>query len=502
MKPNVLLASVDTSSLSEAAREALAKVLPGGGEGVEEAIGPSVVEREVVIAGERVRYRATAGMIPLRDECGKPRADMFYVAYERQGVDTAAERPIAFVFNGGPGSSSVWLHLGAMGPRRVKFGPEGEALPPPSVLVDNEQSWLDAMDMVFIDPVSTGFSRAAEGQNATQFHDLNEDIRSIGDFIRLYVTRHERWLSPKFIVGESYGTTRAAGLAAHLQAEQGMYVNGLVLVSPALDFATLEFDGTNDLPYWLALPTYAATAWYHKKIKGELRAVISEAEAFASGEYLTALAKGDSLTPAAFASVAEKLAKLTGLPVEIVRRARLRIGDGLFYKELLREEGKTVGRLDSRYTGIDKDGVGAAPDYDASFAAILGPYTGALNAYMREELKVRSDVKYEIFSEKANLAWNLQATNRYAGTAESLRKAMTENPALRVLVCNGYFDVATPHFASDYVLSHLGLAAGLRANVRVERYESGHMMYVREADLAKFRRDGVGFVTGGQAAPV
>ncbi len=495
MTPKVLLASIDTSSLPEAAREALAKVLPEGSDEAE-TFEPSTIERETTIGGVRIRYRATAGLMPLRDDVGKPKADMFFVAYERLGVDSPHERPIAFVFNGGPGSSSVWLHLGALGPRRVLFGPEGEPLPPPAALADNQHSWLDAADLVFIDPVSTGFSRPADGQEAGKFHDLHEDIRTIGDFIRLYITRHERWLSPKFIVGESYGTTRAAGLAAHLQSEQGIYVNGLVLVSPALDFATLEFEGSNDLPFWLALPTYAATAWFHKKAGTgrSLSDVLAEAEAFSIGPYLSALARGDRLSDSEFVSTAAALARLIGLPEAVIRRARLRVSDSLFYKELLREEGRTVGRLDSRYTGIDRDGVGAAPDYDASYAAILGPFTTALNAYMREELKVRSDTKYEILSEKANQAWNFHATNKYATTAESLRKAMTENPALRVLVCNGYYDVATPHFASDFVLSHLGLAPHLRANISIARYESGHMMYVRETDLDKFRRDGTDFM--------
>ncbi len=498
MTPRIVLASLDVSGLPAAAREAIEGALPAA-PAAGPAVEPVIAEREVRIGGQLVRYRVSAGLMPVREDAGKLKAEVFYVAYERLGVDAPAQRPITFAFNGGPGSSSVWLHLGALGPRRVQFGPEGEAPKPPATIIDNDQSWLDATDLVFIDPVSTGFSRPAAGEQSQQFHGVDEDIACIAEFIRLYTTRHERWLSPKVVVGESYGTTRAAGLAAHLHGEHGMYLNGIVLVSPALDFATLEFSEGNDLPFWVALPTYTATAWYHKKLAPDLQAdlakALAESEAFASGEYLTALAKGDRLPAADRDRLAAKLARLTGLSHAVVLRARLRIVDQLLYKELLRDRGLTVGRLDSRYTSQDRDDAGAAPEHDASYAAILGPYTSALNSYMREELRVRSDLKYEILSEKASVQW-LFPRNRYASTAESLRSAMTQNPSLKVLVCNGYFDVATPYFASDFTLSHLGLRDGPRANIHVERYMSGHMMYVRESDLAKLRQDAVKFIAG------
>jgi carboxypeptidase C (cathepsin A) len=476
----------------------------------DEKKAPVVTHHEVTIGGKLIKYTATAGYLELPDYEGKPKANVFCVSYvkdvpEGEKVDWGT-RPITYAFNGGPGSSSVWLHLGALGPRRVDFANPNEkpgepSWPsPPYKVVDNEASWLDVTDLLFIDPVSTGYSRPIEGESAKQFHGLDEDIRAVGEVIRLWTTKNKRWDSPKFLAGESYGTTRAAGLSGYLQGTYGMYLNGIVLISPVLNFQTLEFDAGNELPYWLFLPTYTATAWYHGKLEAglqrDLKATLSEVEAFAAGEYQAALAKGDALAAAEQDAVATKLARYTGLSKEFVVRARLRVTDDAFYKELLRDQGRTVGRLDSRYKGIDRNDIGSNAEYDASYAAIQGAFTAALNAYARGELNYENDLPYEILTGRVQ-PWSFaSANNRYADVAGTLRRAMTTNPDLRVLVCSGYYDVATPYFAAAYTMSHMGLDAKVRPNIAQTFYECGHMMYIRYADLVKLKGDVAGFVEG------
>ncbi len=437
----------------------------------------------VVEAG---RVLACAG-----DDAGKDKASIFHVAYTRAGVDNLAERPITFVFNGGPGSSSVWLHIGALGPRRVVFGDDGQAPAPPGALTDNEASWLDFTDLVFIDPVTTGYSRPADGEDGKQFHGLRGDAAAVAEFIRLYATKAGRWLSPKFLAGESYGTTRAAALAPIMQGELGMYLNGIVLISPVLEFQTILPDTGNDEPYWLFLPTYTATAWYHKKLApelGDLASAVSQAEAWASTEYLIALGKGDRLSPQERERVGTQLARFTGLSKEYVLAANLRIPQPRFCKELMRKDGRTVGRLDSRYEGPDQDALGDGTEYDPSYAVIQGPFTAALNAYIRGELGFESDLNYEVLTGKVH-PWDLGAENRYAQVSAGLAQAMNTNPRLRVMVCNGYYDLATPHFASDFTFSHLGLDAADKSRVEVQRYGAGHMMYLRKDDRGKLRSD-------------
>jgi carboxypeptidase C (cathepsin A) len=467
---------------------------------------PSVTEHETTIGGKAIKYTATAGYMRLPDYEGKPKADVFYIAYTRHDIDPAppaSQRPITFAFNGGPGSSSVWLHLGAIGPKRVDLGETDDpptAPAPPYKLVENDSSWLDVTDLVFIDPVSTGYSRPVEGENSQQFHGVDEDVRSVGEFIRLYTTRNQRWASPKFLAGESYGTTRAAGLSGYLQDEYGMYLSGIVLVSAVLNFQTIEFDQGNDTPYWLYVPTYAATAWYHHKLAPDLQAdlakAISQAEVWAGTEYLQALAKGDALTPEERGRVAAQLAKFTGLSRDFVERSELRIHISQFTKELLRDQGRTVGRLDSRYKGIDRNGVGSSPEFDPSLAAITGAYTATLNDYLRGELGYKNDKAYEILTGKVH-PWNFSsATNRYVNVAETLRRAMSANPNLRVYVACGYYDLATPFFAADYTVSHLGLNESLRGNITLGYYQSGHMIYVRKPDLAKLKADAAALIAG------
>jgi carboxypeptidase C (cathepsin A) len=459
-----------------------------------------VTKHSVRIGGQEIKYTATAGTILLKTEDGTPKASIFYVAYTKDDVSDVSQRPIAFTFNGGPGSASVWLHLGAFGPRRVQMGDAGTLLPPPYKLVDNESSLLDVSDLVFIDPVSTGYSRAVPGEPAKQFHGIEEDVESVGEFIRLYATRNKRWSSPKFIAGESYGTTRAAGLSSYMQQRFGMYFNGIILISTILNFETAEFDIGNDLPCILYLPTYSAIAWYHKKLPPDLQAqevtkVVEESRKFAAGEYAAALMQGDALPDARRTEIAQKVARLTGLSPAYVERTNLRVEIERFTKELLRDERRTVGRIDGRFTGIDRDAAGERPEYDPSISAIMGPYAGMLNDYVRNDLKFDSDLPYEILTGRVR-PWNYAPyENRYVNVAEKLRTAMTENPFLHVFVAKGYYDLATPFFAADYTFDHLNLDPSLRSHLSGDYYETGHMTYVQLASLAKMKQDLTKFIS-------
>ncbi len=458
----------------------------------------SQTQHTVVVNGEEIRYTATAGTLVLKEDGGDARASIFFIAYTRDGVDDAGSRPLTFSFNGGPGSSSVWLHLGVLGPRRVLLNEDGSAPPPPYRLVDNEFSLLDVTDLVFIDPVSTGYSRAAPDQEAKEFHGFEKDIESVGEFIRLYTTRYKRWASPKFLIGESYGTTRAAGLSGHMQERHGMYFNGVMLVSVILNFQTAHFNPGNDLPYVLFLPTYAASAWYHRRLPADLQADLSatlkEVEAFAAHEYTLALFKGDALTDAERDEIVAKLARYTGLAPEYLRQTNLRINIHRFTKELLRDQRRTVGRLDSRFTGVDRDAAGEKPEFDPSYAVIQGPYTATFNAYVRDALKFESDLPYEVLSNLYETWDYSKHQNQYLNVAETLRKAIAQNPYLEVFVANGVYDLATPYFATRYTFDHLELESELRPNIRMAFYEAGHMMYVHRPSLAQLKADLAGFI--------
>jgi len=455
-------------------------------------------KHSVKIGGQEVKYTATAGTMVLKLEDGTPKASVFFVAYTKDDVADATKRPITFAFNGGPGAGSLWLHVGALGPRRVEMGDVGNLLPPPYRFVDNEASIIDVTDIVFIDPVTTGFSRPVPGEADKQFHGVQEDVQSVGDFIRLWATRNRRWGSPKFLAGESYGTTRAAGLSGYLQQRYGMYLNGIILISSILNFQTAEFDTGNDLPYILYLPTYTAIAWYHKKLPTDLQAdlqkAIAESKAFAVGAYADALMAGDALPAAKRTEIAQKLSRLTGVSAEYIDRADLRIEIQRFDKELMKSERRTVGRLDGRFTGIDADAAGEQPDYDPSLAAIVGPYTATLNEYVRGELKFESDLPYEFLTGRVR-PWNYAPyENRYVNVAETLRRAMTQNQFLHVFVGKGYYDLATPFFAADYTFDHLGLDPTLRSHISGGYYEAGHMMYVHHDSLMKLKQDLAQFI--------
>jgi carboxypeptidase C (cathepsin A) len=378
------------------------------------------------------------------------------------------------------------------------MGDAGALLPPPYQLVDNDFSMLDVTDLVFIDPVTTGYSRVVEGENPKQFHNFEKDISSVGDFIRLYTTRYNRWVSPKFLSGESYGTTRSAGLSGYLQERHGMYLNGIILISSILNFQTARFTPGNDMPYILFLPTYTATAWYHNRLDAELqknlRDTLDEVEAFAAGEYATALIKGDALPKIEYDAVVSKLARYTGLSAEYIEQTNLRIEIMRFTKELQRDQRCTTGRLDSRFTGIDRDAAGETWEHDPSMTAIMGPYTATLNDYVRTELEFESDLPYEILTSRV-WPWGYEnVQNQYLNVGETLRKAMSMNPHLKVLIANGYYDLATPYFATRYTFDHLHLDENLRENYSMTFYEAGHMMYVHLPSLEQLKADMVDFV--------
>jgi carboxypeptidase C (cathepsin A) len=462
-------------------------------------------KHSLTIGGKEIKYTVTAGTIVLKEETAdrekesegeKPKAAFFFIAYTKDGVANKSIRPLTFSFNGGPGSSSVWLHLGLLGPRRVVMGDAGNLLPPPYGLTDNEFSLLDRTDLVFIDPVSTGYSRPVEGQKAREFHGFKKDIETVGDFIRLYTTRYGRWLSPKFLAGESYGTTRSAGLSGYLQERHGLYLNGIMLISAVLDFSTLEFEFGNDLPYILFLPTYAATARYHGKVNSRkpLQQFLNEVEQFASGDYTQALARGADLPKNQQVAIAEKLVQYTGLNADYIQQTNLRPVIFRFCKELLREKRRTVGRLDTRFLGMDRDAAGEVWESDPSMDAIMGPYTAALYDYVRTELKYESDLPYEILNGKV-WPWSYaDHENRYLNVAETLRHAMCVNPHLKVHVANGYYDLATPYFATRYTFNRLGLEPELRGNISMSYYEAGHMMYVHMPSLKKLKTELASFI--------
>ncbi len=509
-----------------------------------EATDDLVTTQHTLRVGRRtLRYTATSGRVVLRQEVTtdgefeghKAKAEVFVTAYTLDGGTTAAparggaagskggssaatsrravtaaagaaetpagagdpSRPVTFCFNGGPGSSSVWLHLGLLGPRRVVMGDAGELLPPPYDLVDNPQSLLVHTDLVFIDPVSTGFSRAVEGGKAGEFHGYTGDLESVGEVIRLWTTRNGRWMSPKFLAGESYGTLRAAALAEHLQTRYGMYLNGLMLISMVLDMATIRFTEGNDAPYALFLPTYAAIA-HHHGLHGdrELTDVLAEAEEYAARDYPWALSRGHRLTESEREEAVATVARLTGLSREYVDRVDLRIEHIRFFTELLRDKGRVVGRLDGRFAGWNPDGGSEHFEQDPSYWAIHGPYAAALNHYVRTELGYASDLPYEILTDKVRPWSYKEFEDRAVSVTGKLSTAMRANPHLRVHVACGFHDGATPYAATEHTLAHLKVPAELRANIEVAYYEAGHMMYVNEVARLQQSKDLAGFVQG------
>jgi carboxypeptidase C (cathepsin A) len=457
---------------------------------------PVVRKHELTLGRQTLAYTTTTGMMPIRNEKCEVEARLFFMAYTLAEPPADQQRPLMFSFNGGPGSSSVWLHLGGLAPKRVEMLPDGGMPRPPFTLVDNEHTWLAETDLVFIDPVDTGYSRAASEDLAKQYREIDKDIWSVGEFIRLYLTRYGRWGAPLFLVGESYGTFRSAGLAGHL-IERGVAFNGIVLVSSILNMQTARFTLGNDLPHVLFLPTYAATAWFHGKVPKDLRKkkqreFLDEVEAWVEAEYAPALALGDRLPDDRRARIVKSLARYTGLSERYVDQANLRIHIWAFCKELLREEGLTVGRLDSRFTGVGRSGVAEYPDFDPSMATIRPPFTATLNDYVRRDLGYESDVEYHILR---GVEWNWgDASKGYPDTSEALRSAFAKNPYVQLFIASGYYDLATPYYATVYTLNHMALDRSLRGNVRTEEYPVGHMVYLERESLAKLHTDVAGFV--------
>jgi carboxypeptidase C (cathepsin A) len=458
---------------------------------------PVSTGHQIQLGGKTLKYTANAGLMPIKNATGETEAEMFFVAYTRPDAEPVNKRPLMLIFNGGPGAASVWLHMGAIGPRVVKMLPDGSMPAPPFQVIDNQNTWLDQADLVFIDPVGTGYSRPAKPEFGKRFWGVQEDLQSVGEFIRLYLTRYERWGSPLFLAGESYGTTRAAGLAGYL-IERGIAFNGIVLMSTVLNFETLLFTKGNELPYDLFLPTYTATAWYHHKLapdlQKDLQATLREVEQWAGKEYLEALAKGNRLSAAERQQTIDKLSRYTGLDKKFIDESDLRIEIFHFTKELLRGEKKTVGRIDSRFTGTDESGVSERPDYDPSIAVIRPPYTAAFNQYVRAELGYKSELEYYVLGGGLQ-GWNWgQSSNGFADTSDALRSAFAKNPYMKLFVGMGYFDLATPYFATEYTLSHLGIDPAARSRISVANYTAGHMMYIDGPSHAKLKRDVEAFV--------
>lgn len=459
----------------------------------------SVTKHKGNFGGKAISYTATTGETYLTDEKGKPTAAIFSTAYVKDGRDP--NRPVTFLFNGGPGSGSLWLHMGAFGPKRVAIPSDGrDDGAPPYPIIANPHSLLDVTDIVFIDPVGTGFSRALGDTDPKTFWGVTADAKSINQFIRLWLNDNGRWNAPKYIGGESYGTTRSAALVKELEGTYNdVALNGIILISTVLDFGLGSEAEGNEMVFVTNLPSMAATAWYHDKVPNKAANVsdfVEEARQWAIGPYLAALAKGQNLPAAERAQVRTQLARYTGLSEDYLEKADLRVVPGRFYKELLRDRGLTVGRLDARYTGKDYDNAGENPDNDPSFYGIDAGYTAAMNAYAREDLKFQTSKQYVTIGGVGDWDWRLggRDANAYLNVAPFIGKALRENSGLRVFVGQGWYDFATPFFAAEYSLSRTGIP---QDRVQYHYYDSGHMMYVREADLVKLSDDVRGFIRAG-----
>jgi carboxypeptidase C (cathepsin A) len=447
------------------------------------------------VGGKTIDYTATAGQMPIKNPQGEVEAYIYYTAYT-QGNKNAATRPLTFAFNGGPGSASIWVHMGGMGPRIAKLLDNGDMPPPPFQIIDNEATWLDQTDLVFIDPVGTGYSRAKTEEIARKYNGVQGDIQSVGEFIRLYIHRNQRWLSPLFIAGESYGTFRAAGLAGHL-IDQGIAVNGICLISTILDYGAARPTQGATLPYSLFLPTNTADAWYHKRLSPDLQnrdlqSALKEAEHWAMTGYRAALDKGDRLTPSERKETLDQLAHFTGLDRDYLDRSEMRFGVQQFTRQLLRDRKLTIGRLDGRLTGPSPLNAGETAEFDPSSTLIRPPFQAAFFHYLQTELKYNTDMTYYVSGGIA--PWDYGLQNGYVETASALRNAFAKNPHLKVLVCAGYYDLATPYFAAQHTFSHMGLHPDMHKNVSWRFYEAGHMMYIVRGCRTQLKRDMAEFI--------
>ncbi len=452
----------------------------------------SITHHRITVGGKALTYTATAARMPIKNEQGRTEAEMFYVAYTLDNPP-AGKRPLTVAFNGGPGSATIWLHMGCFGPKRVKMLPNGFMPPPPFTWEDNENTILDKTDLIFVDAIGTGYSRALTPELGKKFWSVNGDIAAFGEFVRLYLQKNSRWGSPLYLAGESYGTTRAAGLSGYL-VDHGIALNGVVLISTVLNFQTVGFATGNDLPYILYLPTYAMTAAFHHKLPDDVtkdpEALRQEVEKFASTEYALALQQGDSLPASQRQAVAARLARYTGLSRQYVERCNLRVDLSHFDTELLRDEEKTVGRLDGRFTGTDASATEQRPDFDPSEAGIRPPYTSVFGDYVKQELNYQSDLTYYVLGGGIG-RWDYGATgwSGFADTSQALRHAFAKNPYMRVYIAEGLYDAATPYFAVDYTFNHMGLTAEAHKNVSRSRFAAGHMVYIDSASMKKLKGD-------------
>jgi carboxypeptidase C (cathepsin A) len=449
----------------------------------------SVTKHTMQLNSKELKYTAIAGFLPIINEPNNIEANMFFVAYIRDQEDYT-QRPISFAFNGGPGSSSVWLHLGCLGPQRVIL--QTDAKTPPYTLVDNKYTWLGLTDVVLIDPIGTGFSYATDEKNEKDFFEIHKDVSSVANFIRLFLTKYQRWPSPKYLVGESYGTLRAVGLLDYLPKEYGIRIDGVVLISSALNFETISFKRGNDLPFALYLPSYAAAAWHHKKLNRDLQTdlqkTLKEVQTWAGDEYLVLLAKGDKLSPAEQNKISDKLVKYTGLSSEFIKNNNFRIDVFSFITELLKDKRHQVGLMDRRVTGI-----AIPPDEnyeDPSFTAVKPIFVTALNDYLAKNLDFNSVMPYKSLSMKVNKAWQWgSAAGGFVDFTDSLTKAVSANEKLKVFAAMGYYDLTTPFNTQEYTLDHLGLEAGNRKNIHYFYYPSGHQIYTSQDALEKLKKD-------------
>jgi carboxypeptidase C (cathepsin A) len=469
-------------------------------------VAPVVTHHQITVDGKTLKYTATTGRLPIKRGDGKIEAEMFFVAYSLDGQE-AAKRPLTFAFNGGPGSASIWLHMGALGPRRVALPPDGFLPAPPYKMEDNPYTLLDKSDLVLVDALGTGFSRGENTETSKKFWGVKGDINAFSEFIRMYLSRYERWGSPLFLLGESYGTTRAAGIAGHL-AEEGITFNGITLLSMVLNFETLIDTKTNDGPYEFLIPSFTMIAGYHHKLPPDLQQDPNkarlQAEQWAAGEYAQALAKGDALSAEDRQKAVEQMSRYTGLSKEVIDQANLRIDVPKFTHYLLLDQKVRVGRLDGRYTGPDPDGLLDTPFYDPTDANIMSPYTSVFNNYVRTELGYKTDMPYYVFAHEAGFEdkWDWgSAGEGFPDTASALRRALVQNPFLKVLVMEGYYDLACPYFAANYTIDHLNLPEKYRSQVTYATYNSGHMVYLPVESLKKMKADQGAFMdraTSGQ----
>ncbi len=467
----------------------------------EKAAPPSQTSHTIRLEGREIKYTATAGTLPIRLDDGKVAAQMFYVAYTKDGEDRRA-RPIAFLYNGGPGSASVWLHMGSFAPHHVQMGEDGFQPAPPYQLVDNEDTLLDVTDLVLVDAIDTGYSRVVAGVNNQQFHDQEGDLRAFGEFIAGYLSAYNRWPSPKFLIGESYGTIRSAGLSQELQTRHGIELNGIVLLSSLLTYQTLSPAPDNDIAYAVQIETFAATAWYHKKLSADLQQkplnqVVAEARGFAFGDYIAALTRGNALTDAEQRALADKLARYSGLSPTFILNANLRVDSSRFRKELLRDRRLVVGRLDGRYTALDADAAGERQEFDPSNTALQGAYVAMFEDYVKNDLKWESDLHYPT---SGNVRPWIYVQNGYMDKTDALRQSMAKNPFLKVFVVCGYYDMATYVGGAEFNFSHLAYDRQITDRVSFGYYEGGHMMYIRPSAHKALKQDVASFIRSASGA--